>query len=100
MTKYNMTAFNHTAGDLSLYFDFANQATNNMFGVFMLLAFFVIVFISLKGFGNRQALGASSVLTLIFAFLARSAGIVTDLAMYISIVITALVGVYLYTSKD
>lgn len=98
--NYNLSAFNNQSVNVTTYFQFANSATQNVFGALVALAFFVIVFVSLKDFGNRPALAAASSLTTVFCLLGNSGGIIADQIMWFSFILTSGVAVYLYIDRQ
>ncbi len=100
MANYNVSAFNNSAVNLTTYFVVANQLSNNWFGALMALAWFVIIFVSLKNFGNGPALAAASSTTVVFVIYGRAANLVSDNVLFIAIAITALVAVFVYLSKN
>lgn len=94
---YNLTTFNASYQPTFLtYFNFANEATNGMFGIFFLLAFFVTMFISMKAWSTDQALATSSFLTLIIALAGSKVGMIPPIAVMFAIIIFALAIVFMY----
>lgn len=98
--SFNLTAFNNTNINLTTYITQANVFSNNWFGVMMVVSFFLILFISMKAYGNKAALGATTSITLLFTVLSWSIGFVGDNVMMFMSVLTPLVAVYMYYNKD
>lgn len=96
---YVISGFNHSVSNFSTYFVVSNQLTNGLFGAFLLISWFVIIFVALKVWGTDSAMTAASVLTLIFAIFIRTAGIIGDLELYITIFLTAVILVVAYLRK-
>lgn len=95
---YVLSAFQNTSGNFSDYFALANAVSGGVFGGLAVLAFFLVLFVSMKQYGTKQALGASSVLTMIFALFGRMAHIVLDWHLMIVAVMTGVAVVYAYLS--
>ena len=97
---YNLTGFNETAMNLSSYIIEANNFTDGWFGNLMVLSFYIVMFVSMKLFGNKTALGASTALTLLFTIVARAGNFVGDTPVWFMVVLMPLVGVYIYYNRD
>lgn len=100
MSNYNLTVFNGTETSFATYFQFANTASNGFFGVFLILSMYIVMFVSLKNYGNKSAAGAAAFIALIFGFFTRSFGAISDQALFITMLIVAATGVYLYIAAD
>jgi hypothetical protein len=96
---YITSAFQNTSGNFSDYFVLANQVSDGWFGTLVVLCFFIVMFVSMKQYGTKQAIGASMVVTMIFTIIARAARLTDDLSLYITIFTTALVTAYIYWRK-
>lgn len=99
MTLFNLSGFNRTATNVTTYFSFANDITGDLFGAFVAIAIFVVIYVSLSRFENRMALGASVFLTFLFVLLGRAAELFSDLVLFIMIAALAGVGLYLYIKR-
>lgn len=76
--------------------DFANEATNNFFGIAILIMIFFVSFFSLKGYETPKAFAFASMITTIMAILLSVMGTVNGLAVLVCIVLTAFSVVYLF----
>lgn len=99
MVNYNLSGFNNTGVNITTYFIQANQFTNDWFGALTTLAFFTIIFVSLKQFGNSPAATAAAGVTVLFALLGRALLLISDQVLYISMILVAVVAIYAYLSK-
>lgn len=96
---YNLTLMTNKTANFSSYFIQANNFTNDWFGNLFLLTWFIIIFVSLKQFGNKEAAAAATGLTTVIALYARSAQLVSDTALFMTIALMAIVIVYIYLKK-
>ena len=101
MVLYELGAFQNSTGNFSDFFAFSNSnaVTSYVWGMLVLLGFFIIIFTSLKQFGTPQAIGAASVLTAAFGLFARMAHIINDLTMYIAIIVLGVSAIMIYASN-
>lgn len=99
MPNYNLSSLNNTVVSVTTWLVTANELSNNWFGALVTLAWFVIIFVSLKKFGNPQAFAASSATTLVFALYGRTALFISDQVLFITIALVAGVAVFIYIRK-
>lgn len=97
---YNLTALNNTNGNIFQYFDLANAVTENWFGVGALIVFFSVIFISLKQYGNKEAIITATVSTWILSMLFVFAKIVDGSVMYVTWSLLAAVALYAYVKRQ
>ena|SRR3990167_3644061 len=96
---YDLSAFQNTTGNYTSYFALANDVTSGFWGFLVAIGFFLIMFISLKSFGTKKALGSAAALTSVFCVFANLANIVNDMVMYSSVVLVALVTIVIYLKR-
>lgn len=82
-------------------FDYANTITNEYLGLLILMAFFVVIFISLKIYTTERAFVTASFLTMLIAILFRVMNFVSNKIVFLFVILTAiaLVAVYLATDR-
>lgn len=76
-------------------FQVTNEVTGGLFGNLILLAIFIVIFISLKDYRNSIAFATASFITTILAMLFRTMGIIGDMVMIVGIVATVASVAYL-----
>ena len=95
---WDVSALQNSTGNFSDFFALSNSTTNYVWGMMVLLGFFIIIFVSLKQFGTPQAIGAASLLTLIFGLFARMAHIINDFTLYIAMIVLGISVIAIYAS--
>lgn len=73
---------------------YANSITNQWFGIFIVIFIFMVSFIGLKSYRTESALLTASVITFICTVLLIPLGIVTPIALGVTIVMI-LVGLFM-----
>lgn len=102
MTLYPNITNASTNGSLLNLFTYANTVTGSLFGIVLLIAFFVVVYFNiLKGTSSaKKSLATASVVTTILAILLGMVGMVADIVYFVLIFITAGSIVWLVLGKD
>jgi ABC-type siderophore export system fused ATPase/permease subunit len=85
---YDLTNASNMTGITDL-FTTANQLSNNLFGVVILLVWWFLVFMQLKNYSTKPALLVASFTTTIVAVFLFLFGMVSQVVLIISIVLTA-----------
>lgn len=86
---YDLTNASNMSGITDL-FVVANQLSNNMFGLVVLVLVFIMVFIQQKNYTSKPAMLAAAFVTSIVAMLLFLIGIISVGVLIASIVITAI----------
>jgi len=89
-------ATTNITGMYSLFQYIQTDLTNGYFFLFILLALFIIVFISLKGYSNSRAFAGASWLNMILSIILRTIGFIDNKWMYLSIILVAVSVIWLH----
>ena len=76
-----------TIGEVMIY---ANQVTNQAFGVFFILSFFFIILFGLKKYGGVKSFTVSSFVSAIVCFFLTTAGFVPTIFLFAFAIFTAI----------
>jgi len=99
MTNYTLPT-NETGESFLNLFTYVNDVSDGYFFLSILLALFVIVFISLKNFSNSKAFAGASFFNMIFAIIFRVLGLIENKWMYLSIILVAISIVWLHIDNS
>jgi hypothetical protein len=79
--------------DLASYLRYQNIVTGSVFGILILIAIFIIVFIRLKDYPLAKAYGSAAFISAITAIIFRTLQLVNDLVLLfaIFILVTAII---------
>jgi len=70
--------------------------TDSWFFLLILLAMFIIVFISLKAYSSSRAFAGASWLTMILSIILRTVGFIDNKWMYLSIILVGISVIWLH----
>lgn len=87
---YNLTNISSSRNILETTQHINNELTGGLFGVLVIISFFLILFISLKSERISLRFTAASFVTTIVAMLLRVAGFSTDFLVLLFVLLTAL----------
>lgn len=87
---YDLTNASNMSGINNL-FTTANQMSNNLFGVIILLMLWFIIFMQLKNYSSKPAMLAASFITAIASILLFLINMVSSQVLIICIILTAIV---------
>lgn len=82
-----------TATDFLGLFKYANTVTGNIFGLWMVFAFYFIVFISLKNYPTEKAFASANFTTAVFSYFLSVVGLIP---LYVVLIPTVLSVVSLF----
>ena len=89
-------ATTNITGMYTLFQYIQTDLTGGWFFLMMLLALFIIVFISLKGYSNSRAFAGAAWLNMILSIILRTVGFIDNKWMYLSIILVAVSAVWLH----
>lgn len=79
--------------------DYMNYSTDNYFGLLLLIAIFVVLFVSMKFYETDKALAGASFVTLIIAVLFRSLNIIGDIVLFALVILVIVSVVYIFLER-
>lgn len=97
---YNLSELSDSEGFADMII-WLNNAVEGIFGIFMLLSLFIVMFAVLQRFTDtKKALGTSTFICAIISVLMRLLGILTDTVMWSAIIILMIVMLLIYLARD
>lgn len=76
--------------------EFSNTATQNWFGIAVLIMFWVVAFFGTKNYDTPRAFAFASTITMMVAILLRAANLVNGFAVMVFVIMASVSVVYLY----
>lgn len=96
---YNLTNLT-SSNDMTGFFIVANETTEGVFGWFIIIILFAVIFMSFKqNYPTPQAFAGTSFIVTILAMLLKTFGIVSNLTMYLLILASAIGMVTLFLQE-
>lgn len=77
-----------------------NDSVGGWMGILILIAVFIIAFIALDAWDNKTGTLAAIFLTLVTSLLFRAFNFITDIAMYVTMIVAAIALVGVYVTKS
>jgi len=102
MVKYQLPtneSYANVTGMRSL-FEYVQKVSDGWFFLMILLAIFIIVFISLKNYSNSKAFASASFLCMILSIILRALGFISSTWMYLCIILVAVSVVWLHVDNS
>ncbi len=93
-------ATTNITGMYSLFQYIQTDLTGGWFFLMILLALFIIVFISLKGYSNPRAFAGASWLNMILSIILRTIGFIDNKWMYLSIILVGISVIWLHLESS
>jgi hypothetical protein len=82
------------------FMSYANTVTGDWFAKVILLTFFFVVFISMKQYKTRQAFAVASWSCMIISVFMRMLGLMSDIWMFVFIILTGIGTIWLVWGSD
>ena len=77
-----------TGGGFQKAMDYANTTSNGVFGLGILISFWVIMYISFKRWGDMEAVLVATFMTTVLAGMFRALNVITDMPFVVCLVLT------------
>ena len=98
-TTWTAYDYPNMTGGFANVTSYVNTTTSGTFGIGMLLAFYMVLFLSFRKWGDLEGFTAATFITTVMAGIFRGVGLVTDLPFLIGIMLTGLCIILLSTRK-
>jgi predicted small integral membrane protein len=97
----NITQFTNFTGDpMTGLMRAVNTESEQMFGIMLLIAIYLIVFVPATRFGVKTAFSAAAFIGALFAVLLRYMGIIQEPVLYASIIIVVIAVMVVWYKRD
>ena len=96
---YNMTALHEVETIFDLV-EYANVSTGNILLMLLVVAFFIVMLLSLKNFGFDKAIVTSGFISFVISSMLTYSGFLNMIFPVLFLAITAMTMFYMYAQKD